>query len=216
MEPFESPLHFILHHYGRAGDLELIMVAAQRTETALRDLQADRIAEARVQWSSVEGEALLDAWDNVTRRIAEVGPRWDPQRPRPTGPVGTKVTPSVARRIYERDRYRCRYCQMPIFTRTKGSPLRGLIRAFPDLTPNLTLADDSLTGTGIGGAIRNVDYAKFLWSLAAPDHIHPRSLGGNATPENLVSSCSGCNYAKGDLTLGQMGVRSPLPLDLLP
>jgi 5-methylcytosine-specific restriction endonuclease McrA len=32
------------------------------------------------------------------------------------------------------------------------------------------------------------------------DHIHPRSLGGRDTWENLVCACHGCNNKKGDRT----------------
>jgi 5-methylcytosine-specific restriction endonuclease McrA len=67
----------------------------------------------------------------------------------------------------------------------------------------------SLNGLGKSSAIRNVDYAKFLWCYAAPDHVFPRSLGGLTDMDNLVTSCSRCNYSKMDLTLEQMDVRSP-------
>ncbi len=119
----------------------------------------------------------------------------------------------MAKRIYERDGYRCRYCGMPVFARWKGSRIRQLIAAFPDLTPGMRVVGNSLLGTGKNGGIRNVEYQKILWSMAAPDHVFPRSLGGDASFDNLVTSCSGCNYGKVDLTLEQMGVRPPCALN---
>ena len=210
---FVSPMHFLLHHYGRPGDLELVVGSAQRTEAALVALESGRPEKAHELWKSVDGPALLQAWDSWNEQIRLLGPRWKTDRPEPIGPPGGFVTASMAKRIYERDGYRCRYCGMPVFTRWKGSRIRQLIAAFPDLTPGMRVVGNSLLGTGKNGGIRNVDYQKILWSMAAPDHVFPRSLGGDATFDNLVTSCSGCNYGKVDLTLEQMGVRPPRALD---
>ena len=210
---FDSPVHFLLYHYGRPGDLELVVGSAQRTEAALVALESDRLDDAHELWKSVDGPALLEAWDSWNEQIRLKGPRWSTERPDPIGPPGGFVHASLAKRIYERDGYRCRYCSMPVFTRWKGSRIRNLIATFPDLTPGMRVVDNSLVGTGKNGGIRNVDYQKILWSMAAPDHVFPRSLGGDATFDNLVTSCSGCNYGKVDLTLEQMGVRAPLPVD---
>jgi len=94
----------------------------------------------------------------------------------------------------------------------KGSRILHLIQRFPELTPSLHLVNGSLNGSGKNGGIKNVDYAKFLWSLAAPDHVVPRSHGGKTDLDNLVTSCSGCNYSKMDLTLEQMKVNPPKTL----
>ena len=77
-----------------------------------------------------------------------------------------------------------------MFTRNKGSRILQLIGAFPEETRGLTLVGGSLRGSDKSGAICNADYAKFLWSLAAPDHVFPRSLGGRTDMDNLVTSCS--------------------------
>ncbi len=37
------------------------------------------------------------------------------------------------------------------------------------------------------------------------DHVHPKSLGGEHTWENLVASCKPCNQKKSDRTLKEMG-----------
>jgi hypothetical protein len=210
---FESPMHFLLHHYGQPGDLEFVRDAAERTEQALQSFEAGNADQAHDLWASVDGPRLLETWDSWNEQIRLLGPRWSLDRPQPIGPPGGVVTPSMAKLIYERDGYRCRYCGMPVFTRWKGSRIRNLISAFPDLTPGMRVVGNSLVGTGKNGGLRNVDYQKILWSMAAPDHVFPRSLGGDATFENLVTSCSGCNYSKVDLTLDQMYVRPPRTLD---
>ncbi|MET1036559.1 MAG: HNH endonuclease [Arthrobacter sp.] len=46
------------------------------------------------------------------------------------------------------------------------------------------------------------------------DHVHPRSLGGAETWENLVACCLACNHAKGNKTLRQLGWKlrvKPMP-----
>ncbi len=116
---------------------------------------------------------------------------------------------SIAKKVYSRGGYRCRYCGSPVFTRNKGSRILKLIEAIPEQTPTLTIVNGSLHGSGKHGAIRDVDYAKFLWSYAALDHVKPRSLGGLTNMDNLVTSCSGCNYSKMDLTLAQLNVTHP-------
>jgi hypothetical protein len=35
------------------------------------------------------------------------------------------------------------------------------------------------------------------------DHVHPRSLGGGHSWENLVTACKACNHRKGGKTLAQ-------------
>ena len=206
---FESPTHFLLHHYGRPGDFELISSAAHRTEDALRALEAGDHEKAHALWDAVDGDALLEAWNSSNTRIRELGPKWSLDRPDPIGPPGRFVNATLARTVYERDSYRCRYCNLPVFTRAHGSRIRALIKAVPGLTPGMRVEGNALVGTGKNGGIRNIDYAKLLWSMAAPDHVFPRSLGGDATFDNLVTACSGCNYGKGELTLGQMNVRHP-------
>ncbi len=41
------------------------------------------------------------------------------------------------------------------------------------------------------------------------DHVHPRSLGGEDSWENLVACCLTCNNKKGNKTLRQMGWSLP-------
>ena len=207
---FASPTHFLFHHYGTPDEMDFVVASAHLTREASDDLARGDISLARTKWASVDGPALLDLWNEMTRRIRSAGPRWSLDRPRSVSPIAPPVSKSMAKKVYERDKYVCRYCNTPVFTRWAGSSFRQLVSEFPDLTPNLTVEGNVLRGTGLNGSLRNADYSKILWSMAAPDHVHPRSLGGATELSNLVTSCSGCNYTKGDLTLGQLNTRSPL------
>ncbi len=207
---FQSPMHFYIHHYGTENDLELITRGALDIQAAIEALEAGKVEKARQLWVKVKGEDLLETWNNQNKQAKKIGPKSKTLTESPIGPKTKAVTPSLAKKIYERDNYRCRYCSLPVFTRWKKSPILKLIETFTEESKPLRIVNGSMHGTGKSGALRNCDYAKFLWSLAACDHVFPRSLGGATDETNLVTSCSGCNYSKGNLTLKQMDVKSPL------
>lgn len=48
-------------------------------------------------------------------------------------------------------------------------------------------------------------------SIATIDHIIPRSRGGGATWQNLVTACSSCNRRKGSQLLSEVGMRLRRP-----
>ena len=75
------------------------------------------------------------------------------------------------------------------------------------LTPGLWIRNGVVKGTGADGRLRNLDSAKWVWSKAVADHIHPAALGGPTDLNNLVTSCWGCNGSKSNWTLRQMNVR---------
>jgi 5-methylcytosine-specific restriction endonuclease McrA len=210
---FKSPIESYISHHRIDIDLGFLLTAARNTHEAIVAIEMEDLGVARQKWESVDGEALLTMWNAEDSKSEHQVPEW-PQvaKPELDGPLAKQPTESLKRKVYERDGYRCRYCAMHVFTRSKGSRIHKLIKAFSDLTPGLHLINGSLYGSGKNGGIKNVDYAKFLWSLAAPDHVIPRSHGGPTDLDNLVTSCSGCNYSKMDLTLEQMNVHPPKTL----
>ncbi len=210
---FRSPSHFAAHHYGQPDDLSLIASSAATTRAAANALARGETDLSRRLWQAVVADDLLSMWDRWNASSTVVGPRWDPLPPRPLGPKTSNPRPKQCKLIYERDQYRCRYCEIDVFTRWPGDPIAQLVAAFPWLTPQMSVVNGALTGTGRSGALRNCDYAKVLWTMAAPDHVFPRSLGGPTTEGNLVTACWGCNAWKGELTLEQIGVE---PLRSLP
>ena len=145
---FESPTHFFLHHYGQPGDLNLVMNAAMSTESALLALENGDRDQAERLWRSVDGVALLSAWDASNERCKELGPKWLLQR---TDAVATRdklANSSIAKRVYSRDVYRCRYCGSPVFTRNKGSRMLKLIEAFPVFRENRKFEPKRLASFG--------------------------------------------------------------------
>jgi hypothetical protein len=206
---FRSPSHLAAEHYGEPGDLARIASSAAATRAAIDALDRRDSDLAYRLWESVDGISLLEMWERWNAVGSAVGPKWDTSLAPPVGEPTRGVSVGLARRIYERDGHRCRYCGIDVFARSSGSPIVRLVEAFPDLTPLLRASDGTLTGSGKSGTIRNVDYSKFLWSMAAPDHIFPRALGGPTDESNLVTACWGCNGWKNNFTLDQLGVQAP-------
>lgn len=190
----------------------MIAASASVTEASIEAFAKEDLDLARRLWQSVDGPALLAIWNRWNETSRVLGPRWSTTPVEPIGAKSPDVPSSLCRRVYERDGYRCRYCGIAVFRRAKGSPIIELVRRFPDLTPGLSVtASGSLAGSGRSGAVRNIDYSKFLWSMVAPEHVIPASLGGPTDQSNIVTACWGCNAWKGDLTLEQLGVQPPLP-----
>jgi hypothetical protein len=206
-------MHSYHAHHGIDIDLGYLLTAACNTHEAIVAIETGDLSGARQKWESVDGEELLGLWNIENESPKSEIQEWRKVvKPEITGPLAKPPTNAMKRKVYEHDGYRCRYCKMHVFTRNKGSRILHLIQRFPELTPSLHLVNGSLNGSGKNGGIKNVDYAKFLWSLAAPDHVVPRSHGGKTDLDNLVTSCSGCNYSKMDLTLEQMKVNPPKTL----
>ena len=208
---FKSPIESYISHHEIDIDLGFLLAAARNTHEAIVAIETGDLSRACQKWESVDGEKLLRLWNIENESPKSEVMSW-PEiiKPAINGPLAENPSDALKKKVYERDGYRCRYCTMHVFTRNKRSRILLLIQEFPELTPGLHLVNGSLHGSGKNGGIKNVDYAKFLWSLAAPDHVVPRSQGGQTDLDNLVTSCSGCNYSKMDLTLEQMNVKSPL------
>lgn len=206
--PFASPSHAWAAWLDRPDDLTLVEQNASDVRTALDALAAGDLATARRLWTSVPGDLLLDAWNAqiVTMRDKS---RW-PDSLRSIEKTQPKTVKKLARplsmRIFERDRYRCGYCGIPVVTQWQGGDIPRLVAAFPDVTPHLQWDNGSIFKHS---SPTNENCAKWLWITAVADHIHPASDGGPTEPHNLITACAGCNYGKVDWTLEQLDIRQP-------
>lgn len=211
---FRSPSHAWATWLDRQQDLHLVAASATAIQAALIELDSDDLDFARRLWASVDGTALLAAWDAqiVAMRDKTKWPASLHETVAATGPPPTvELGRTLSTRVFERDGYRCRYCGIPVFTQWQRGDIPRLITAFPDLTEHVVCRDGSLHGTGKSGALTNTDTAKWLWMTASADHVWPASLGGPTTMDNLVTACAGCNYGKADWTLAQLDVLDPGP-----
>jgi hypothetical protein len=208
---FRSPTHAWAHYYGSPSDLYAVAAAATAARAALDALSAGRSDLAERLWGSIDGADLLTRWnDGIAAERAGGGLPLVASRPTPIGPKTSVARRALATQVYERDMYRCRYCDIPVVTHWPGGDVQRLVEAFPDLPPGLAVSDGRLVGSGRSGALTNRDTGKWLWYLAVPDHVFAASLGGPTNLDNLVTSCWGCNGEKNERTVDEIGVRSPL------
>ncbi len=205
---FRSPTHAWADRLGRPAALAVIASAAVATRTALDALSMDDIDLASRLWSSVNGPELLDLWNAPVGAVSGLVVE-PPVEALPTDVRPVHASRAMSQRVFERDGHRCQYCAIPVVTRWKNGDIPKLVAAMPELTPTVRLENGELWGSGKGGALRNVDEAKWMWQKAVVDHVLPASRYGPTTVDNLVTACAGCNYEKMDFTLAQLNVADP-------
>lgn len=100
-----------------------------------------------------------------------------------------KLSPSLRRRVYQRDNWTCQYCG----------------RHMPPLTAKQENGDHAPAYTLLG---------KPIWLEV--DHVVPRALGGGNAITNLRAACSPCNRRKNDSTKAvDWELRVALALEIL-
>jgi 5-methylcytosine-specific restriction endonuclease McrA len=117
----------------------------------------------------------------------------EPQSERSRKPSGPRDPQFLANSVYARDSYKCRYCDLPVV------PV-AVLRAFSAVvgTRHFSFGSNDHERTGIG---------LLMW--AQLDHVLPYSAGGRTSPANVVTCCWGCNFAKGNYTLRELGLEDP-------
>jgi hypothetical protein len=96
--------------------------------------------------------------------------------------------------VYNRDGYRCGYCSLKLID----------TKALLKMEKLVGIQHFKVKGTN------DERHGVALVLRATIDHIHPLSLGGRTSLENLVTSCWSCNYGKLNATLEQIGISNPL------
>ncbi|HEY2975975.1 MAG TPA: HNH endonuclease [Pyrinomonadaceae bacterium] len=94
--------------------------------------------------------------------------------------------------VYERDRYRCRYCSSRVIP---GIVLKLFSQVMGD--------DFGITGT------RQQHHGAAVALRACADHVVPHARGGQTNAENLVTACWPCNFAKAGYAIEEIGIEDP-------
>ena len=147
---------------------------------------------------SAEGHLAAANRPDVRDHFALVaGPVRDGRpKKRPATHSGLVLMPSVSvrREIYKRDRWHCRFCQIPVVD--------------PEATKRIT----SLAPGAFFVGRRNVETHSVVLALrATPDHVLPRCYGGTNELDNLATACGCCQFGRGDWTLEDVRVSYPRP-----
>lgn len=120
---------------------------------------------------------------------AQLEPIAYPPRPVRRRPA---LSRAVRCRVFQRDRFTCRYCG----AKTILPPVMELLaRLYPDIFP---FESDAWRG--------GVTHPAFAGRSPMVDHLVPGALGGEwSAIDNLVTACNPCNAMKADFTLDQLG-----------
>jgi|GEM_PF-331037 len=115
----------------------------------------------------------------------------------PTLPKGERVkvrmpTSKEKAHILARDGYHCRFCGIPVI---RSEIRRKIIDEYPDAIP--------------WGGTNATQHAAFQALWAQYDHILPHARGGNNDLDNIVLTCSGCNFGRMSHTLEEVGLLDP-------
>jgi len=176
----------------RAADLlseAADMILANRDEEAVTLIQQADITtlfDVREQASRARPPVFsVHRLRKVANLLPEITKEQKAARFRSESPLGEAV--------FRRDGWRCRYCGCRVVPAKARKWMRkrlpGVIRWIPGANPE-----------GHAG----------FWTLwASVDHVIPRARGGRNEPENLVTACTVCNFAKDEYTLEQLGLADP-------
>jgi 5-methylcytosine-specific restriction endonuclease McrA len=104
-----------------------------------------------------------------------------------------RMNPKVEKEVFERDSYRCRYCELRIISKDVFSHYSQIVG--PE-NFSVERANEKRNGLTLG--LRGV-----------ADHVDAYASGGETLLENLVTSCYSCNFGKSGYTLEQIGIEDP-------
>ena len=94
--------------------------------------------------------------------------------------------------LHERDGYHCRFCGIPVI----HPDIRKLLHElYPEAIP--------------WGKTNATQHAGLQCLWLQYDHVLPHSAGGENTLENLIITCSACNFGKMNYTLQELGLLDP-------
>jgi 5-methylcytosine-specific restriction endonuclease McrA len=168
---------------------EAVLAAPALVKAAVGALRDNDIDGARDRLRAIDRSALWTHWFNA-------GMEWTRRHSSHTSPDGTRTkgvpTKATARSVYERDGWRCRYCDLQVIDPTLLRALGAVLPAdFPD-----------------GGTSRSMHPARLLLAATA-DHVVPRWIGGDNSADNLVTACGTCQYNKGSCTIDELYLVDP-------
>jgi len=94
--------------------------------------------------------------------------------------------------LHTRDGYHCRFCGIPVI---HADIRKYLHKIYPDAIP--------------WGKTNTTQHAAFQCMWLQYDHVVPHSAGGENTLDNLVVTCSPCNFGKMEFLLEEINLSDP-------
>lgn len=94
--------------------------------------------------------------------------------------------------LLQRDGFHCRFCGIPVIRREIRQHLHSL---YPTALP--------------WGRTNASQHAGFQALWVQYDHILPHARGGTNSIDNMVITCTACNFGRMDFTLDEVGIDDP-------
>ncbi|UZP68400.1 HNH endonuclease [Desulfovibrio mangrovi] len=112
--------------------------------------------------------------------------------PKAQRPKYREANKQLKQALIERDGYHCRFCGTPVIRKEVRNKFRKM---YPE--------------TVRWGKINVENHAAFQALWLQYDHILPHSRGGVTSLDNMVITCSACNYGRMESTLEEVGIEDP-------
>ena len=103
---------------------------------------------------------------------------------------------TMKRALHKRDGYHCRFCNIPVI---HPDVRKYLHKLYPESIP--------------WGSTNATQHAGFQCLWLQYDHVVPHSAGGENTLDNLIITCSACNFGKMNYTLEELNLQDPRDFD---
>ena len=157
-----------------------------------RDEAAELLRRANCPkvWAYIDagwGKGAKDRYKFLT--VPDAAPRL-PLADRPTPRMPTSAVKSYVR---NRDQKHCRFCGMPLID---PSVRKAMVSEYPQ--------EIGWPRTDIG------KHAAFMCLWLQYDHILPNSRGGDSSANNIVLTCTACNFGRMETTLEEGRLLHPL------
>jgi 5-methylcytosine-specific restriction endonuclease McrA len=141
------------------------------------------------------GEWLDSIWlgqNNSYRAIRKVS-GLPPVLPKADRPKPRAASPAMKQALVSRDGFHCRLCGIPLI---RTEVRRTLNRLYPE----------AARWTGIKASEQHRGL-QVMWLQY--DHVVVHSRGGETSMENLVVTCSACNFGRDRYMMSEVGLRDP-------
>lgn len=166
-----------------------------KSKEAIACLEAADIQAVRLWTDSLWGSAKNHPDQKSYLRVREVA------NARPLFPKADRKPirmPTVAEKasLIRRYGHHCVFCGIPVI---RAEVRTAFARAYPE--------------AAYWGKTNATCHAAFQCLWLQYDHVIPHSRGGDSSIDNLVITCSGCNYGRVERTLDEVGLLDPRDIE---
>ena len=163
---------------------ELSLGRKKESLKALRESKSHAVGHFYIEHGKQSAYFRVTNWQKIKNdNLLAKRPNPSPRNP----------SAAVTREVFQRDSYRCRYCELRIITKEVFIEYSRIVGS-----QVFSIEREETKRNGLTLGLRGV-----------ADHVVPHSLGGRTEVENLVTSCYSCNFGKDEYKLDQLKIENP-------